>query len=100
MILALYRNELKGELGKDFKQCVDFRDAKAELLDGYKEDFDFEELGKMGIDYSDGVIEAEKGVSDTLLQYAKEKGKTVMSYPGDDFSEDYKNFINEICPDE
>ncbi len=100
VLLALYHNELKGELGKDFKRCVDFREAKAELLDGYKEDFDFEELGKLGIDYSDGVIEAEQGVSEVLLQYAQEKGKPVMSYPGEDFSEDYKNFINEICPDE
>ncbi len=100
VILSLYKNELKGELGTNFKRCVDFRDAKAELLDGYKEDFDFVELGKLGIDYSDGVIEGEEGVNEALLQYTKEKSKPLMDYPGDDFAEKYKNFINEVCPDE
>lgn len=100
MILSLYTNELKGELGTNFKQCVEFRDAKAELLKDYKQDFDFIELGKMGIDYSDGVIEGENEASAILMDYAKEKGKPTLAYPGDDFAEAYKNFINEVCPDE
>jgi len=99
VILSLYTNELKGELGTNFKQCVDFREAKAELLKDYKEDFDFVELGKMGIDYSDGVIEGEKEASTVLLDYAKSKKKPVLKFPGDDFAEAYKNFINEVCPD-
>ena len=73
VIISLYNNKLKGELGTNFKQCVDFRDAKAELLDGYKNDFDFVELGKLAIDYSDGVVEGEEGVNPILLEYAKEK---------------------------
>ena len=54
VITALYTNELKGELGTNFKRCVAFRDAKSELLDGYQDDFNFIELGKLAIDYSDG----------------------------------------------
>ena len=100
VILSLYTNELKGELGTNFKQCVDFKEAKAELLDGYKDDFDFTELGKLAIDYSDGVIEGEKEASTVLLDYAKQKNKPTLDFPGDDFADDYKNFINEVCPDE
>ena len=100
VIISLYNNELKGELGTNFKQCVDFRDAKAELLDGYKNDFDFVELGKLAIDYSDGVVEGEEGVSPILLEYAKEKEKPMLRFTGDDFEEPYTNFINEVCPDE
>ena len=70
------------------------------MLDGYKTNFDLEELAKMAIDYSDGVIEGSEGVSSLLLDYAKSKDKPVLSYPGEDYSDDYKNFINEICPDE
>lgn len=100
VIISLYNNELKGELGTNFKQCVDFRDAKAELLDGYKNDFDFVELGKLAIDYSDGVVEGEEGVNPILLEYAKEKEKPVLGFTGNDFEEPYTNFINEVCPDE
>ena len=60
VITALYTNELKGELGTNFKRCVAFRDAKSELLDGYQDDFNFIELGKLAIDYSDGVVEVKK----------------------------------------
>jgi len=100
VILSLYKNELKSSLGTHFKRCVDFRDAKAELLKDYKEEFDFTELGKMAIDYSDGVIESESGASDILMEYAKEKNKPALSYPGEDFTDAYKTFINEVCPDE
>ena len=83
-----------------FKRCVEFRDAKSELLSDYKEDFDFIELGKMAIDYSDGVIEGESLSDRTLLDYANEKSKPTLAYPGDDFADAYKTFINEVCPDE
>ena len=100
MILSLYSNELKDELGANFKQCVDYRDAKAELLADYKDNFDFQEYGKMAIDYSDGVIQGEDGAGLKLLEYAEEKNKPVLSYPGDDFADAYKTFINEVCPDQ
>ena len=100
VIISLYTNEQKGELGAHFKRCVEFRDAKSELLSDYKEDFDFIELGKMAIDYSDGVIEGESLSDRTLLDYANEKSKPTLAYPGDDFADAYKTFINEVCPDE
>ncbi len=100
VICALYANELKSSLGDNFKRCVEFRDATAELLAKYKEDFDVNELCKMAIDYSDGVIEAEQSVDSALIDYAKEGSKPVMNYPGEDFAEAYKDFINEVCPDE
>ena len=100
VLISLYTNELKGELGTHFKRCVEFRDAKSELLSDYKEDFDFIELGKMAIDYSDGVIEGESLSDRTLLDYANEKSKPTLAYPGDDFADAYKTFINEVCPDE
>ena len=94
MIISLYTNELKGELGTHFKRCVEFRDAKSELLADYKEDFDFIELGKMASDYSESLSDR------TLLDYANEKSKPTLAYPGDDFADAYKTFINEVCPDE
>ena len=100
VIISLYDNKLKGKLGNNFKQCVEFRDAKAEMLDGSKADFDYEELAKMAIDYSDGIIEGENSVKEDLLEYAKGKNKPVLAFPGEDnYEEAYKNFINEVSSD-
>ncbi|MGI6232441.1 MAG: glycogen/starch synthase [Prevotella sp.] len=97
VILSLFQNQLKTTLGDNFKKCLEFRDAKEELLKPYAEKFDFLELGKMAIDYSDGVVEAGKHVNADLLKYANESGRPVLANPGeDDFAEAYKDFYNKI----
>ena len=70
VITSLFSNSLVKGLGENFKECVEFRDAKAELLKPYKDSFDFDELSKLAIDYSDGVIQADNGVEASLLKYA------------------------------
>lgn len=99
VITALYNHGLKDSLGDNMKDCLVFKNADHALLDGYNEPFTHDELSKLAIDYSDAVIEAESGVSEALKAYATEKGKPFMAYPGEDFSEAYKNFINEVCPE-
>ena len=100
VICAIYPSELKGSLGHNFKQCVEYREATPDKLTEYGDNFDFVELAKMAIDYSDGVIEGESLSDRTLLDYANEKSKPTLAYPGDDFADAYKTFINEVCPDE
>ena len=87
---------MKSSLGSDFKRCVEFRDANSELLGAYNDDFDFMELGKMAIDYSDGVIEADQNVNSDLLNYASSKGTPILSYCGDNFGEAYQEFYEKI----
>ena len=54
----------------------------------------------MAIDFSDGIVEGEDNVNPALIEYAKEQNKPILGYTGDDFADPYKNFINEVCPDE
>lgn len=98
VISSLFQSQLKHDLGSNFKHCLEFRDAKPELLKQYKDEFDFIELGKMAIDYSDGVIEAGKKVNSTLIKYANSKDIPVLTYPGEDFADAYKEFYDRICP--
>ena len=99
VIISLYTKELNGDLGKNFKQCVQFRDATADLLNDYKSDFDYEELAKLAIHYCDGVVEGDKDINEDLLAFAKDNDKPILPYTGDDFSQAYKDFINKVCPD-
>ncbi len=100
VITSLFHNQLKTSLGDNFKRCVEFREAKAELLKPYSEKFDFLELGKMAIDYSDGVVEAAQDVNAKLLDYAKSKDLPLLNYPGDDYTAAYKAFYNQILGEE
>lgn len=97
VITSLYANSLKRDLGENFKRCLEFRDAKAKLLAKYNNEFDFRELGKLAIDYSDGVIEAGKGVNGELLEYAKAGNTPLLGYPGEDFAGKYEEFYEKIC---
>lgn len=98
IVTSLFSEQLKGDLGGKFKSTVAFREAKKELVAGYNEKFDFFELGKLAIDYSDGIIEARPKVNKNLLDYAAEKKLPVLNYPGEDFMKSYIDFYEKICP--
>lgn len=101
VVTSLYENNLQKNLGDSIKQSIVFRDAKAELLTPYKDDFDFEEIGKLAIDYSDGIVLAEKDINATLLERVHEKALPVLPYlDKEDFGDDYEDFYNKICPDD
>ena len=93
VVTSVFKADLKKELVSNFKQCLEFKDIRADMLSGYKDRFDFMEMGKLAIDFSDGVIEAEDGAQPELMAYAKGKGLPVMTYCGDDNITHYKEFF-------
>ena len=66
VVTSLFAKSLQNDLGQNFKKCVEFRDAKADLLTPYNDNFDFEEMGKLAIDYSDGIVLASAEVNSAL----------------------------------
>jgi len=98
VVTSLFTKSLNKDLGQNFKQCVEFREAKAELLKQYDDNFGFEELGKLAIDYSDGVIQADKEVNESLLKYTQEKNIPLLGFQ-EDFGDAYEAFYDQIYPD-
>ena len=96
VVTSLFTKSLQSDLGTNFKHCVAFRDAKAELLKKYNDNFNFEELGKLAIDYSDGVIAAHADVNDDLMQYAQQANIPTLAYTGEDFAQAYEEFYEKI----
>ncbi len=96
IITSLFHNQLKADLGTKFKRCVKFRSAKLELLKPYNEKFDFIELGKLAIDYSDGIIEAGANVNADLLKYSIDKNLPILRYPGEDYVHAYQDFYDRM----
>jgi starch synthase len=97
IVTSLFSDQPKGNLGTNFKQCLEFRDAKSELIEKYGEKFDFIELGKLAIDYSDGIVQTSKKVNADLIRYAKDNNKTILTHPAEDeIADKYTTFYNSI----
>ena len=98
VVTSLFDKSLQSGLNPNFKHILEFREATAELLQPYNDQFDFDELGKLAIDYSDGVVAAVKGVNQDLLGYANEKNIPVLTYSDDNLGDKMVAFYNTICP--
>lgn len=98
VVTSLFSENIVDDLGENFKQCIDFRDAKTELLSKYNSDFNVTELGKLAIDYSDGIIVSSKKVGKELVDYAKKSGTPLLTHK-EDFADAYESFYDMICPD-
>lgn len=96
VVTSIFAEQFKNGLSGNFKNCVEFREATSDLLSNYNDKFDFLELGKMAIDFSDGVIAAEKTSNATIVEYAKSKGCPTLEYAGEDFATAYKEFFDNI----
>lgn len=100
VITSLFQKQLQSDLGTNFKRCLEFREAKAELLEPYNNNFNFLELGKLAIDYSDAIVAASKDVNKDLLSYAHGKELPFMEYPGEDYARAYTELYNQLVPEE
>ncbi len=101
VVTSLFTKQLKSDLGTRFKHCVEFREAKSSLLSSYSDDFNFVDLGKLAIDFSDGIVEAGSEVNSVLMDYAKSKGIPVMDYPGaEDYADAYDQFYTRLLETE
>ena len=58
------------------------------------------ELGKLALDYSDGVIEASENINKELVEYANSKQIPYLAYQGADYMDAYSKFFEEISPEE
>jgi starch synthase len=99
VVTSLFSQKLDKNLGDDFKQCLEFRETTQELLKGYKDNFDFVELGKLAIDYSDGIVQSEELINEELLAYTKEKNIPFLGY-SENVAEACEDFYESLFPAE
>ena len=100
VVTSLFNKSLNSNLSDDFKKCIEFKEADAAKLDKYNDPFDFNELGKLAIDYSDGIIEAHPEVDAELIKYAEDNNKQLLRYPGKEFADDYEAFYDKLLGEE
>ncbi len=96
VVTSLFADNLKQAQNADFKKCLEFREASADVLAKYPDIFTPEDLGHLAVDFSDGIIAAEENVG-TLFDYAKAAGKPTLDYQNEDFAAACKNFYDMVC---
>ena len=95
IVTSLFDDELKTCVGKDFKKSLEFKTVNDELLKDYKDDFDFLELQKLAIDYSDAIIQA--GSKETeAVKYAATKNIPFLKEVGEDYAAAYSALYEDI----
>ena len=96
VVTSLFGKSLNSPLNDDFKKCMEFKEANAAELAKFSDQFDFTELGKLAIDYSDGIIEACPEVDAELIKYAEDNNKRLLRFPGEEFADSYEAFYDKL----
>jgi len=80
IVTSLFDTKLEKGFGEKFKDSLKFREVNTKLLKKYNDDFAYNDLMKLAIDYSDAVVETSSDVDSTLLDYAKELNKPILPH--------------------
>lgn len=78
------------------KQRIAFREVTADVIDGYNDVFTGEDLARLAIEYSDGVIEATPNVAPAIKDMIKNSGVKHMPYTEGDLAQIYNDFYNSL----
>lgn len=101
VVTTLFDEKLHDDLGANFRQSLAFRNVKPEILDNYSGNFCFNDLEKLAIDYSDGVVNAGGEVNAELMKYAEGKSLPFMENPAEgDLFDAYDAFYDKVYGDE
>ncbi len=100
VVYSIYDDDFEGTLNENLPQKFKNQGVGEEYLDKYKE-FDFVNLSKAAMDYSDGIIFGSEKINPTLEAYAKESGKPVLEYQQPEkYMDAYNEFYDEIIVQE
>lgn len=97
VVTSLFDQPQQMEMAENAKRCFAFNETDAvAALKKYSDAMTSEEMEKIAIDYSDGVIKASANISGALLDYAKEAGKKVLDCQDEAFAKTYIDFYESL----
>lgn len=97
IIFSLYENGFQDNFNENFLNQTIIKDMKQEMLQRINQPVNFEELTKLAINYSDGIIQNAPDTNPTLLQYAEEKGLPILPYQGEkDYADAFNAFYDTV----
>ena len=96
IVSSLFDKDITGTIGEKFKNSLIFKNLSLEMLGKYNDDFDMHELQKLAVDYSDGIIEIAENNDEAMTAYIRQANIPMLPFPGDDFSDKYREFYSSL----
>jgi starch synthase len=96
IVTSLFSEPKKIKLEKGFKDCIKFGEVTDKTLEPYKDSMDINEMQKIAIDYSDGIIQATDGIDEKLLEYAQAANAKFADIQDEDFAAKYLKFYDSL----
>ena len=102
VVFSLFDDKLEKSLQADIINKLMLKGIdRSEVESILPADANYDDLMKLAISYSDGVIQSSPNVNPELLEYARSKNIPVLEYhPFETFAEACNKFYSEICPEE
>lgn len=102
VVFSLFDDKLEKPLQADIINKLILKGIdRSEVESILPADANYDDLMKLAISYSDGVIQSSPNVNPELLEYARSKNIPVLEYhPFETFAEACNKFYSEICPEE
>ena len=83
VVYTIYNDRFSGSINKDFAKKLVEKEAKIEDLERIS-DPTWENITKLAIDYSDGVILGSQDIDPEIIKYIKDSGKPMLEYSDND----------------
>lgn len=96
VIYTLCSDILQKPMGKNFDNCLAFRDVNASTLSELSKEPLCSELNKLAIKYSDGLTLPRLEGLEEYAEYAKEKGIPVLINTGTDRAPVFAEFFDQV----
>ena len=96
VVFSLYEDELTRPMGENFGDCLKFKGIDGSVLKNFSPECTVEELNKLAVDYSDGLIVASKNVNRNVVAYAQEKNIPVLEYQEENYVDAYADFYDLV----
>lgn len=96
IVTAIYDQSPDQIMASTLKDSLLYKDVTKQFLDNYKDDIDGMEIAKIAIDNSDGIIVAQADSNEAVMTYAREAGKKILEYPGEDNTAAYTKFFDTL----
>ena len=98
VVFSLFSNDLKSNLQPDIIDKIMLKDIKrSDLEEILSTSATYNDLCKLAISYSDGIIQNSKDIDPTLLDFAREKNIPILGYQNEEsYAEECNKFYDEI----
>jgi starch synthase len=96
MIYSVYDDGFGTDMNKDFSKKLTFDGITKEDVAGIANP-SFENISKLAIDNSDGIIMGSETINKNIEEYTNKSGKPILSYKnGEEYIDAYSAFYDEI----